>query len=60
MRDASLAGPPEPTEPASSADEPPVIPVLTEGTTLHGEYEGDGYDEPRHLIARGDATVTVR
>jgi hypothetical protein len=38
------------TEPASSADEPPVIPALTDGTTL--QYEGGGYDEPRYLIAR--------
>jgi|GraSoiStandDraft_36_1057302.scaffolds.fasta_scaffold1873120_2 hypothetical protein len=44
-------------------NEPPVIPALTEGTTLHGEYEGGGYDEPRYLIARarreGDGAVTV-
>jgi putative peptide zinc metalloprotease protein len=62
VQDASRPAPPEPAEPAepaSSADEPPVIPALTDGTTLHGEYEGGGYDEPRYLIARGDGQMVL-
>ena len=62
VQDASQPAPPEPAEPAepaSSADEPSVIPAVTDGTTLHGEYEGGGYDEPRYLIARGDGQMVL-
>ncbi|MEU6368742.1 hypothetical protein ABZ876_24120 [Streptomyces sp. NPDC046931] len=37
--------------------EKPVVPRLSAGLQLHGEYQGSGFTEPRYIARRGDGQV---
>ncbi|MEU8588911.1 hypothetical protein AB0C59_18210 [Streptomyces sp. NPDC048664] len=37
--------------------ERPVVPRLSAGLKLHGEYQGSGFNEPRYIARRGDGQV---
>ncbi|MEU6095213.1 hypothetical protein [Streptomyces sp. NPDC047079] len=37
--------------------EKPVVPRLSAGLQLHGEYQGSGFTEPKYIARRGDGQV---
>ncbi|MET7909466.1 hypothetical protein [Streptomyces avermitilis] len=37
--------------------EKPVVPRLSAGLKLHGEYQGSGFTEPKYIARRGDGQV---
>ncbi|MFF3586595.1 hypothetical protein ACFYYI_05445 [Streptomyces sp. NPDC002387] len=37
--------------------EKPIVPRLSAGLRLHGEYQGSGFTEPRYIARRGDGQV---
>ncbi|MGW5606565.1 hypothetical protein ACWEWI_10825 [Streptomyces sp. NPDC003753] len=37
--------------------EKPLVPRLSAGLQLHGEYQGSGFTEPRYIARRGDGQV---
>lgn len=48
-----FAGRPAPPPPEAGA----VVPRLSAGLRLHGEYQGSGFTEPKYIARRGDGQV---
>ncbi|WP_316743255.1 hypothetical protein [Streptomyces sp. MK7] len=45
------------TLPVVEQQPPPLVPRLSAGLRLHGEYQGSGFTEPKYIARRGDGQV---